>query len=119
MYDSFFSINKIKSSVLLQVDDWVGATMEIVDPWFYFMKCKVEKFLPTLWIYLFVFQLFIVIDGAILLIDLHIFGHNGPSFAILRISQHQIKSWGSSEYSFSDKLLFLDEVSFLSIDIWL
>ena len=93
--------------------------MEIVDPWLYFMKRKVEKFFPALWIDLFIFQLFVVIDGAILLIYLHIFGHNGSSFAILRISQDQIESWWCSKNSFSDKFLFLDEISFLSIDIWL
>lgn len=59
----------------------------------------------------------LVTNGTVLLVDLRIFGHDGPSLAVFGVSKDKVEGGRGSEYSFSDELLVLDEVALLPVDV--
>lgn len=81
------------------------------------MQCQAEQLLLTLFIDAFILQVGLVAEGAVLLVDLRVFGHDRSCLAVLGISQDQIKGRRSAEDTLTDELFILDEVSLLAVDV--
>jgi hypothetical protein len=107
----------IGNSGIIQVYHWVAATVQLVYAHFDLVQGQVKQLLLTLFVYLFIFQVDLVADRAILLVNLCILGHYRPCFAILRVSEDQVQGWRRPKDSLTNEFLVFYEISLLPVDV--
>lgn len=81
------------------------------------MQGQTEQLLLAFLVDLLVLEVDLIADGAVLLVDLRVLGHDRPGLAVFGVGEHEIESGRSAEYPLPDELLVLDEVALLAVDV--